>query len=191
MQRVIEKTVALAGITGPTTYDIDLDTVEILSIEAVIDVNTPSAGVFTAAVTDIITDVAHGFPTGLKGQASTTTTLPAGLSLATDYFVIALTADTYSLATSYALALAGTAVDITDTGTGTHTFTPTALAGGTIQLQKSNDDSTYLIEGSATNITADATVFLEKDRPGFKWARVAITCTAGSMDVSLIIVGKT
>lgn len=42
-----------------------------------------------------------------------------------DYFIIRLDADTFSLATTRALALAGTVVAITDAGTGIHTLVPT------------------------------------------------------------------
>lgn len=81
---------------------------------------------FTAAADDICTAVAHGLLTGDGPfQLTTTVTLPAGLSLATNYWVIRLDDDTFSLATSLALALAGTAVDITDAGTGTHTISDT------------------------------------------------------------------
>lgn len=59
--------------------------------------------------------------TGTKVRLTTTTTLPAGLALATDYYVIKLSDTTFSLATSYANAVAGTAINITDAGTGTHT----------------------------------------------------------------------
>jgi polygalacturonase len=55
-------------------------------------------------------------------RVTSTTTLPAGLALSTDYWWIKVTSSTGKLATSYANAIAGTAVDITDTGTGTHTL---------------------------------------------------------------------
>ena len=42
----------------------------------------------------------------------------------TDYFVIRLTDDTFSLATTKALAQAGTAVTLADAGTGIHTLVP-------------------------------------------------------------------
>jgi hypothetical protein len=84
--------------------------------------NNTATGTFTAATTDICTKVAHGFLTGNKVRVSSTTTLPAGLSAATTYYVIKLTADTFKLATTDANATAGTAIDITDTGTGTHSI---------------------------------------------------------------------
>ncbi len=77
--------------------------------------------------------------TGDRGQMTTTDTLPTGLSLATDYFVIVAErrdsraalpalpdAAAIKFATTYANALAGTQIDLTDQGVGTHTFTKKA-----------------------------------------------------------------
>jgi hypothetical protein len=85
--------------------------------------------VFTAAVTDICTtSAAHNLRTGDALMVSSSVTLPAGLSAATVYWAIVLSTTTFKLATTRALALAGTAVDITTTGTGVHTATTTASA---------------------------------------------------------------
>lgn len=76
------------------------------------------------AGTDIATYGATlDFISGTKVRLTTTTTLPAGLSTNTDYYVIRLSSTTCRFATSYANYVAGTYVDITDTGTGTHTIT--------------------------------------------------------------------
>ena len=74
---------------------------------------------FTAAVTDIITSAAHGLSNGDCLQFTTSNTLPAGLSLATNYYVINVTTDTFQVCADPGIP---TAVDITDTGTGTHTY---------------------------------------------------------------------
>lgn len=156
--------------------------------------SAPAAGTFTCAVTDICTKAAHGYLTGLKIQASTTTTLPAGLSLTTDYFVIKLSASTFSLATSLALAQAGTAIDITDTGTGTHTITPTALAGASLKLQGSMDGTTYvdlpiMASGDASksaSITATANFYLDEKQLNVNYVRVYYTLTAGQLSISQI-----
>lgn len=82
---------------------------------------------FTAdAGTDVCTwtsttDVPSNVLTGTRVRLTTTTTLPAGLALATDYYVIKISDTTFKLATSYANAVAGTPINITDAGTGTHT----------------------------------------------------------------------
>lgn len=56
-------------------------------------------------------------------QLTTTTTLPTGLALLTDYWTIFTDGGTIQLATSRANALLGTAVTFSDAGTGTHTVT--------------------------------------------------------------------
>lgn len=86
--------------------------------------NNTSGQTFTAnSSTDICTATDHGFSTGDRVRVSSSSALPSGLAANTTYFVIRLTANTFSLATSDANATAGTAINITDTGTGTHTVT--------------------------------------------------------------------
>ena len=180
LKRIVQKSFPVNNVTG-TSYSsiIDLDSAQKMSVQAVITVNTPAAATFTAAVTDICTAAASGFQTGLKVRLTTTTTLPAGLSLSTDYFVIVIDANTFKLASSLALALAGTAVDITDTGTGVHTITPTALAGGTFELQQSNDGTNYSAVATATNVTATASFIIEKVDPCTRFMRLKCVVTAG------------
>jgi hypothetical protein len=74
-----------------------------------------------SASADTITIAGHGLRGNATVRLSSTTTLPAGLSAGTDYYVIVTDADTVQLATSED----GDAVDITDTGTGTHTLQST------------------------------------------------------------------
>lgn len=94
---------------------------------------------FTAAASDVVTINAHGLQTGDGPfRVSSTTTLPAGLTAGTDYWVVRLSANTFNLAASYANAVADTpvVVDITDAGTGTHTMARPAVADA------ANDDFT-------------------------------------------------
>ncbi len=90
----------------------------------------PSAGTFdfvdgdVTVGTDSIAETAHGFNTGDLVQLTSSGTLPAGLALATDYYVIRVDADNVKLAASAKDAEEGTAVDITAAaGGGTHTVT--------------------------------------------------------------------
>lgn len=112
---------------------------------------------FTAdASTDICTytsttSVPSNILVGTRVRLTTTTTLPAGLATATDYYVIRLSDTTFSLATSYANAVAGTAINITDAGTGTHTVSwllPRYTNGAGIQAIFFNSNATAL--GAAT-----------------------------------------
>ena len=89
---------------------------------------------------DSITETDHGLLIGDRVQLTTTGTLPTGLSLATDYFVIKVDNDTIQLATSFANAVAGTQVDITAaSGGGTHTlttFSNIVVASGSFTINK-------------------------------------------------------
>jgi hypothetical protein len=112
---------------------------------------------FTAdAGTDICTytstaNIPSNILTGTRVRLTTTTTLPAGLSLATDYYVIKVTDSTFKLATSYANSVAGTAINITDAGTGTHTISwllPRYTNGAGVQAIIFNSNATAM--GAAT-----------------------------------------
>lgn len=112
---------------------------------------------FTAdAGTDVITFTStasnpSNLLTGTRMRLTTTTTLPAGLATATDYYYIRVSDSTGKLATSYANAIAGTAINITDAGTGTHTSTwllPRYTNGAGVQAIIFNSNATAL--GAAT-----------------------------------------
>ena len=112
---------------------------------------------FTAdAGTDLCTwtstaSIPSNILTGTRVRLTTTTTLPAGLAIATDYYVIRISDTTFKLATSYANAIAGTAINITDAGTGTHTVTwllPRYTNGAGLQAIFFNPAATAL--GAAT-----------------------------------------
>jgi len=156
------------------------------------DETTPGVDSDVDVSADTVTIATHGLPTGMKGQLTTTGTLPAGLSLSTDYFVIAVDENTIQLATTLANAQAGTKINITDQGSngGVHTFTPTSIAGASVTFQKSNNNSDWSNIESATSITADASVWLEVVNPQYKWLRINYTLTAGSMSIDNLILLK-
>lgn len=112
---------------------------------------------FTAdAGTDVCTytstaNFPSNFITGTKIRFTTTTTLPAGLATATDYYIIRVSDSTFKVATSFANALAGTAIDITDAGTGTHTIwrlLPRYTNGAGVQAIFFNSNATPLGAGT-------------------------------------------
>jgi hypothetical protein len=79
-----------------------------------------TVGAMTADATDLITVVGHCLRVGDKVQFATDTTLPSGLAVATDYFVISTPdADTFTVAAG---SVFGTVIDTTDAGTGTHSL---------------------------------------------------------------------
>jgi hypothetical protein len=157
-------------------------------ILASVTVTTPSADTEAAAnwnVSDVVTSTtAHGFTNGLKGQVTTSSALPTGISGSTDYFVRVLSTTTFSLYDTYAHAIdtANTTgkVNITVIGTGNHTFTPTAIAGGTISLQGSIDGTTWAdITSSSSNVTATAKFYWNISDTFYPMVRVKFVNTAG------------
>jgi hypothetical protein len=172
----------------------------------VIDVVAPDAAVLASA-TDVtngapgilFTKAAHGLYTGLVGQFTTSNTLPKGLSLATNYYVIRVSATTFKVATTLANAIANTAVAYTNTGTGNQTFTPTALAGASITLQGSSDydlvgaNSARWVQVNSftTTITADGTFNYELDYLRYPVYRLYVAVTSGMVNfTNLVIAGR-
>lgn len=86
---------------------------------------TALTGVTVANTGDLFTKTAHGLATG---QTVTSASFSAGWSAGT-YYVIRVSADTFQLASSYANALAGTAVAASADGTG-GVITPTQTLTG-------------------------------------------------------------
>lgn len=98
-----------------------------------------------------VTSLPSNLLTGTRVRVSSSTTLPAGLAAATDYYLIKVSDTTYKLATSYANAILGTAIDITTTGTGTHTMTwllPRYTNGAGVQAIMFNNNAVAM--GAAT-----------------------------------------
>lgn len=112
------------------------------------------AKVFTVnAATDVATFAGgHGLATA-DGPftASAATTLPAGMVAGTPYWVIVTGATTLKFATSRALALAGTAIDLTDTGTGALTLTRANKVSTTDDSYSVNAVPDGVIAGSVLN----------------------------------------
>jgi hypothetical protein len=164
-----------------------------------ITVAQTTAGVASTVDVDANTIVltAHGYETGLKGQTSVKSgggTLPTGITTSTDYFVIVVDANTIQLAASLANALAGTAINLTSQGTtaNTFTFTATAVAGGVIHAEASNDGVTWYDVTTAAgsniaataNVTATGSVLWNLTDVAYRKLRVDFTCTAGQVTVN-------
>lgn len=111
------------------------------NLETVTDAGTGSHSLIAAAA--VFNSTAHGFTEGLPVQLTTTGTLPGGLSLATTYFAVNVTANTYNLSTGVSTSgvpasvggagkiIGGTSnlstaplLSVTSLGSGTHTATP-------------------------------------------------------------------
>lgn len=161
-----------------------------------------TAGVVTAVSVsaDTVTITAHGYLTGMKITALTTTgTLPAGLATSTVYYAIAVDANTLAFATSQANALAGTKVDITGYGATTSVNTvsvATALAGSVI-IQKNimapeaivpvwvNVSDSEMFTGSSNQTFAAAATLNWLARVGVRQLRAVVTVTSGTVTATI------
>lgn len=130
MQNDIEVSFPVGSIVGMAVSDVPTKFLECdgatynmttyLGLYSIVgnDYGRDAGTTFTAAVTDILTAAGHGKVDDDVLETDSTTTLPAGLTADTIYYVIESTTNTFKVS----LTQGGAAVDITDTGTGTHSF---------------------------------------------------------------------
>jgi hypothetical protein len=204
MQRIAHTT-ALAAATKAQTYSqtIDLDSYgcpDLVGIQVNYANATTAGKVFTVAsqVSETLTMTGHGQVTGSKGQCTNSGgALPTGISALTDYFIIVVDANTVKLASSLALAVAGTAIDISGDGTGVQTFTPTTSAGNVIKARFSHDD-TYYTDITTTNFptcpiatvtvaTTTGGVYWDLQKPAARYLNLLFTPSAGTITFSVLI----
>ena len=195
--RLIEKDVMTEiGDTGAGSAIVDLNAASKFSCQAVYDVTAvPSAAVIATANITTSSDpthpsefnkAAHGMVTGMKVQATTAGTLAVPLVLATDYFIIRVSADYFALATTYANALAGTRIAITNVGVTSTTLTPVALSAS-VTFQKSNDQTNWIDIQTATAITVDGSVMIEQANVSYRYLRVLKTLAGGNVNLKAYV----
>ncbi len=193
MRLFLKDDVQSANVAATSSLQVALGRVVGYFAQADITVQSPAAGAFTAAASDLCTMVAHGFMEGLKVTLTTSAgDLPLNLLIATDYFIIPVSADTFKLASSLAFAQAGTPVDIADAGSGTHTITPTALAGCTAYLTAcAKYDGTFvLIPESEQTVTASGTFQWNVSNPHYKYLEVVYSLSAGQLSISQTVIRR-
>ena len=158
------------------------------------------AGAVTTAA-NTITYPAHGLITG-QGPfwVSTSGTLPAPLTVETDYWIVRTDADTIKVAETRALSIAGTAVDLTTQGTGTHTLVPQPthiphLATGGVQTRVRNKVScaALRVTGSLHEL-GDPTAAVQRlrfsDDNGVTWSNYYEVALPGASEVAFRSLGS-
>lgn len=149
-----------------TVVPITVELIDVLMFYRVTAVTTTTAqtcinsNTFTASSSSgLLLTFANDWQNYSKVRFTTTTTLPTGLSLNTDYWLVRVSATTARVATSFANAIAGTVIAFTDAGTGTHTLTmrlPRWSDGAGVNAMFFNPASTALGAGTP-NLTLDYT----------------------------------
>lgn len=180
--------------SGPTTDPVvgDIDEAAAGSIVAV--ETTPGFNSDLDLDTDTIYLAAHAFKLGQVVRATTSGTLPTGIAVTTDYYVIVVDADHIQLATSLANAIAGTEIDFTALGDGTQTLTPEALSGGDIQVQECMDsivaNCTWLdVASKNQTVTVDVNSTISISAAPYHWVRLEYGITKGLYVVTSAIIG--
>lgn len=130
--------------------------------------NTSSA-TFTRTSEFVFTTSTDYAYTGKKVRLTSTGTLPAGLSIDTDYFIVYLTSTTFSLANSISNAFNGVLVSTTDSGTGIHTANLYAIEA--ILYQQETKDPVTIGQSDG------ATAFQEFDLPDANIIEDTLTIT--------------
>jgi hypothetical protein len=126
-----------ANLTAPTGWlSCNGAAVSRTTYSTLYDAITASHGTvtITSANPGVVSLTAHGLSTGSCIELTTTGTLPTNLSPNTNYYVIYVGADSFSLATSAANAITGTAIDTSGgSPSGTHTLRhcPYGISGAT------------------------------------------------------------
>lgn len=125
---------------------------------------TANKGTFTTTIATpgVVTLNGHGLSTGDCVSLTTTGALPTGLSPDTNYYVIWTTANTFSLATTYSNAIAGTAIATSGTQSGTHSMlhNPYGISGSTNFLIPDMRGASPAGAGTSTGYTTNETVSL-------------------------------
>ena len=152
---------------------------------------------FTYAFANELTCTAHGLNTGDGPfQATTTGTLPTGMATVTNYWMVKVDANTLSIATSLANALAGTVVTISGAGSGTDTLNgntplslvlPLVVTGNTagawfaIEVPDVNHQSVTDVT-TDPGLAADLTAITAENPTG--WYGLYTTCNSEAIGVA-------
>jgi hypothetical protein len=149
---------AAAFSAAATTMPAVLMAVDVLAFYRVTTMTTTTARstingeTFTASSSSgLLLTFTNDWQNYSKVRFTTTTTLPTGLVAGTDYWLIRVSATTARVATTFANAIAGTAIAFTDAGTGTHTMTlrwPRYTDGAGVQAFFVNTNATALGAGT-------------------------------------------
>lgn len=153
-----------------------------------------NAGIASEVIGNVITIPNHGMDTGLVAQLTSTGTLPTGLTTSTNYYVIKVDEDQIMLASSANNAKAGIPITLGSQGSdgAVATMTPTALAGASIKLQKSNDGVNFIDVEAATAISGATNVMIEKSSVSYRYIKAVKAITSGqvSLKAQLVVIGK-
>ncbi len=144
------------------------------TLQTLINANTVTA----SSSSGLLLTYTNDFTTYTQVRFTTTGTLPTGLSLATDYWLVRQSGTTAKVATSIANAIAGTTIAYTDAGTGTHTMT--------VQIPRYDDGKgvrAFLTVRATTGASAHNLAYSYTNQSGTSGRTnpVTVACTASAI----------
>ena len=154
-----------AGIDPPTNYILaNGAAISRTTYADLYNVLTKNKGTVTISIASPgeITLATHGLVTGDTIELTTTSALPTGLSVNTNYYVIYENANTFWLATSYANAIAGTKINTSGSQSGVHSlrYCPWGISTATNFLLPDARAASIRGAGTSTAFTSNATIAL-------------------------------
>ena len=191
LQVFLKTLVPLNSTPLTKSYPYELTSLDGIAIQPIYTDGTPAAVIVPSASIsgNVFTSTAHGLSTGLVGQMTTSGTLPSGLAVSTNYYVIVLTPNTFELASSLSNALAGTPITLGSAGTGNQTFTPTSLSF-VMKLQASNNGINWVdIPTTSVTIISAGTTMYTIDPIDYQWINLVATATSGVLSLTVLANG--
>jgi hypothetical protein len=192
-KRLLLETIYVGSIAGTyTSSEFNLDDAQGFAIVASATADSLANKTFSSGDVSlsVITIASHGYKLGLKIRFTTTGVLPAGLSLATDYYLTDLTNNTLLVSTSYANALAGSYVTLTDGGSGTHTIAVQAASPVNLMLEGTIDGETWVFVNNSTKELSTEPYMLEHETAFYHKLRVLLIVASGQYNVNAKIMIK-
>lgn len=184
-------TVTYSGITGGTTL-IGVDTRDLKTLSIIVDPtdNTGSPVTFTYVGSGnvVATGTANGLATGELVTLTTDGTLPTGVGTGTNYYVIE-NGTSVEFATSYAHAIAGTAIALSGTNTNEGTMTPTA--GTYSMLVKAQNGSSNWFQLGSNTVTGGTSLTYTAVDPVYASLQLQFVVSAGNLAVNVSTCTKT
>jgi len=121
----------------------------------------------------------HAMETGLRVKFTTTGTLPSGLTVGVEYYVIRNTENIIRLATSLDNAKNMTYLTLADAGVGTHTISPVIGTKPTIHLEATIDGTVWAKITNSVHPISSIPVMIEHEAAYYHKVRSIITIEYG------------
>lgn len=193
---------ATATLVGVNAYSLYTSTSGALRLNGSATANTDTFlnGLASdISTSSVFTKNKHLLTLGLPALLTVPTgTAPQNLITGTTYFIVPTDANNFKLATTKALAVAGTTLTVsTFTGSGSITLTPLAIAtvaNNGFKLQVSNDNTNWAdLAVSSVTLTSSSssTTFWDLGTPAYRWIRALfLGPTSGGYAVTITANGR-